>query len=155
MLGSRRAATGGYACPFFAFALTIFRCRAQVAALRRELGAEAALRRRQLPLWTPPLEVPFPPLQPAIFPPAFRELPPPALELFDLEEELAGPLVRHGHKPGGVGGWLQKHALMRGCHGCRQGKLWLHRTQHLIKPFVAASGSHQAPPRLCARCRSA
>jgi intraflagellar transport protein 52 len=73
-------------------------CLPQVAALRRQLGAEQALRRRQLPLWTPPLEVPFPALQPAVFPPPFADLPPPPLELFDLEEELAGPLV------GGCGG---------------------------------------------------
>ncbi|EFN56850.1 hypothetical protein CHLNCDRAFT_51639 [Chlorella variabilis] len=64
----------------------------QVAALRRAMGAEGVLQRRALPLWRPPLEVPFPPLQPAVFPPAFAEPPPPSLELFDLEEELAGPL---------------------------------------------------------------
>lgn len=66
----------------------------QVAALRRSLGAEGALKRGcHLPLWRPPLEVPFPLLQPAVFPPAFVEPPPPALELFDLDEEFAGPLV--------------------------------------------------------------
>ncbi|KAL4443392.1 hypothetical protein ABPG75_011129 [Micractinium tetrahymenae] len=67
----------------------------QVAALRRSLGAEGALKRGcQLPLWRPPLEVPFPPLQPAVFPPAFVEPPPPALELFDLDEEFEGPLEK-------------------------------------------------------------
>ena len=38
-------------------------------------------------------QVPFPALQPAIFPPPFTELPPPPLELFDLDEEFATPLV--------------------------------------------------------------
>ncbi|KAL4429204.1 hypothetical protein ABPG77_010183 [Micractinium sp. CCAP 211/92] len=67
----------------------------QVAALRRSLGAEGALKRgRHLPLWRPPLEVPFPPLQPAVFPPAFVEPPPPGLELFDLDEEFQGPLEK-------------------------------------------------------------
>ena len=66
----------------------------QVAALRRTLGVERALRPGgQLPLWRPPLDVPFPPLHPAAFPPAFPEPPPPALELFDLDEEFEGPLV--------------------------------------------------------------
>lgn len=66
----------------------------QVAALRRSLGADGVLQRGgQLPLWRPALEVPFPPLQPAVFPPAFVEPPPPALELFDLDEEFSGPLV--------------------------------------------------------------
>ncbi|KAI3426955.1 hypothetical protein D9Q98_006899 [Chlorella vulgaris] len=92
----------------------------QVAALRR-------LRRRQLPLWTPPLEVPFPALQPAVFPPPFAELPPPPLELFDLEEELAGPLeqlnrltaqflaaVKQG-TPGGGGSSQQLEAYIADC----------------------------------------
>lgn len=74
----------------------------QVASLRRQLlgsstgsggGGGGSSVSRRLPLWRPPLEVPFPPLQPAVFPPAFREPPPPALELFDLDEELQGPLV--------------------------------------------------------------
>ncbi|KAJ9505439.1 hypothetical protein QJQ45_024802, partial [Haematococcus lacustris] len=34
-------------------------------------------------------ETPLPPLQPAVFPPAIREPPPPALELFDLDENFA------------------------------------------------------------------
>lgn len=66
----------------------------QVATLRRSLGVEGALKHGcQLPLWRPRLEVPFPPLQPAVFPPAFVEPPPPALELFDLDAEFEGPLV--------------------------------------------------------------
>lgn len=35
--------------------------------------------------------MPTPPLQPAVFAPALRELPPPALDLFDLDECLASP----------------------------------------------------------------
>lgn len=33
-------------------------------------------------------------LQPAVFPPALREPPPPALELFDLDEHFASEAVR-------------------------------------------------------------
>lgn len=39
-------------------------------------------------------ETPLPPLQPAVFPPALHEPPPPALELFDLDEAFAGQAVR-------------------------------------------------------------
>ena len=64
-----------------------------VAALRRQLTGSGGGGREPLALWRPQLDVPFPPLEPAVFEPAWRGLPPPALELFDLEEELAGPLV--------------------------------------------------------------
>ncbi|KAJ3063097.1 Intraflagellar transport protein 52, partial [Rhizoclosmatium hyalinum] len=42
----------------------------------------------------PQFETPLPPLQPAVFPPALRELPPPALDLFDLDEHFASERVR-------------------------------------------------------------
>lgn len=42
-----------------------------------------------LRLITPQFETPLPPLQAAVFPPSFRELPPPPLELFDLEEAFS------------------------------------------------------------------
>ena len=42
----------------------------------------------------PSLEVPLPPLQPAVFPPNFRELPPPQLELFDLDEAFSSTETR-------------------------------------------------------------
>jgi len=40
-------------------------------------------------LIVPQFETPLLGLQPAIFPPIPRELPPPPLELFDLDEEFA------------------------------------------------------------------
>jgi hypothetical protein len=44
---------------------------------------------------TPPqFEAPLPPLQPAVFPPALREPPPPALDLFDLDDHFASERVR-------------------------------------------------------------
>ncbi|XP_072206327.1 intraflagellar transport protein 52 homolog isoform X2 [Excalfactoria chinensis] len=47
-----------------------------------------------LQLIQPQFETPLPPLQPAVFPPAFRELPPPPLELFDLDEIFASEKAR-------------------------------------------------------------
>ena len=54
-----------------------------------------------LTLIPPKFEVPLPSLQPAVFPPVFREPPPPALELFDLDETFASPqscLAQLAHK---------------------------------------------------------
>ncbi|XP_066274170.1 intraflagellar transport protein 52 homolog isoform X1 [Branchiostoma lanceolatum] len=47
-----------------------------------------------LTLITPQFETPLPPLQPAVFPPAFRELPAPSLDLFDLDEAFSSEKVR-------------------------------------------------------------
>ncbi|XP_064624329.1 intraflagellar transport protein 52 homolog isoform X2 [Lineus longissimus] len=47
-----------------------------------------------LTLITPQFETPLPPLQPAVFPPQFRELPPPCLDLFDLDEQFSSEKVR-------------------------------------------------------------
>jgi len=50
-----------------------------------------------LSLIPPQFEAPLPPLQPAVFPPALREPPPPALDLFDLDEHFASERVRLAH----------------------------------------------------------
>lgn len=47
-----------------------------------------------LRLITPQFETPLPPLQAAVFPPSFRELPPPNLELFDLDEAFSSERSR-------------------------------------------------------------
>ncbi len=47
-----------------------------------------------LTLIPPVFDRPLPPLAPAVFPPAFREPPPPALELFDLDEHFASERAR-------------------------------------------------------------
>ncbi|ELU04562.1 hypothetical protein CAPTEDRAFT_159967, partial [Capitella teleta] len=47
-----------------------------------------------LTLITPQFETPLPPLQPAVFAPQFRELPPPSLELFDLDEQFSTEKAR-------------------------------------------------------------
>ncbi|XP_075210562.1 intraflagellar transport 52 isoform X2 [Lycorma delicatula] len=47
-----------------------------------------------LRLIPPQFETPLPPLQAAVFPPSFRDLPPPPLELFDLEEAFSSERAR-------------------------------------------------------------
>ncbi|KAI6212511.1 Intraflagellar transport protein 52-like protein [Aphelenchoides besseyi] len=47
------------------------------------------LKHETLTLVVPAFEVPQPGLQPAVFPPCFRELPPPQLELFDLDDAFS------------------------------------------------------------------
>ncbi|KAJ3603268.1 hypothetical protein NHX12_031010 [Muraenolepis orangiensis] len=47
-----------------------------------------------LQLITPQFETPLPPLQPAVFPPMFGDLPPPMLDLFDLDEAFSSEMVR-------------------------------------------------------------
>ncbi|KXJ27589.1 intraflagellar transport protein 52 homolog [Exaiptasia diaphana] len=55
---------------------------------------ELHVKHEPLQLITPQFETPLPPLQPAVFPPTFRELPPPALDLFDLDEAFSSEKVR-------------------------------------------------------------
>lgn len=52
------------------------------------INAYEALNVKHVPLKiiTPKFEAPYPAFQASVFPPCFRELPPPALELFDLDE---------------------------------------------------------------------
>ena len=47
-----------------------------------------------LRLVTPQFETPLPPLEPAVFPPVFREPPGPALDLFDLDDAFSSERVR-------------------------------------------------------------
>lgn len=61
----------------------------EAVALYSKLGVKKA----PLSLIPPSFESPLPPLQPATFPPTIREPPPPALELFDLDEAFASEHV--------------------------------------------------------------
>ncbi|RLN62997.1 hypothetical protein BBJ29_001651 [Phytophthora kernoviae] len=58
--------------------------------LYRELG----VKHEPLTLIPPQFECPLPPLKSAVFPPALRELPPPALDQFDLDEHFASESLR-------------------------------------------------------------
>eukprot|EP00899_Mesostigma_viride_P004969 jgi/Mesvir1/14473/Mv05180-RA.2 len=54
-----------------------------------ELYSKLGVKHAPLTLISPQFEKPLPPLQPAVFPPALKEPPPPALDLFDLDEHFA------------------------------------------------------------------
>ncbi|EGD78348.1 CGI-53 protein [Salpingoeca rosetta] len=56
--------------------------------------ADLDVAHEQLRLIEPQFEAPLPPLQPAVFPPTFREMGPPALDLFDLDESFSSEKVR-------------------------------------------------------------
>ncbi|KAJ8940638.1 hypothetical protein NQ318_020695 [Aromia moschata] len=54
-----------------------------------ELYEELGVKHETLKIIKPKFEAPYPPLQPAVFPPSFRDLPPPTLELFDLDDAFS------------------------------------------------------------------
>lgn len=55
---------------------------------------EMKVKHETLTLITPQFETPLPPLEPSAFPPQFRELPGPALDLFDLDEGFSSEQAR-------------------------------------------------------------
>lgn len=59
-----------------------------------ELYSALGVRKAPLTLIPPKFEAPLPPLGPAVYPPLLREPPPPALDLFDLDEHFAGERTR-------------------------------------------------------------
>ncbi|XP_023030127.1 intraflagellar transport 52 [Leptinotarsa decemlineata] len=54
-----------------------------------KLYKELGVNHESLKIITPKFEAPYPPLQPAVFPPSFRDLSPPPLELFDLDDAFS------------------------------------------------------------------
>lgn len=62
-----------------------------------ELHRKMGVKHEGLTLIPPAFETPFPPLQPAVYPPSLRELPSPSLELFDLDEQFASEEIRLAH----------------------------------------------------------
>ncbi|RHZ18772.1 hypothetical protein DYB37_004218 [Aphanomyces astaci] len=55
---------------------------------------ELGVKHEPLSLIPPQFETPLPPLKPAVFPPILREMPPPALDQFDLDEHFASESLR-------------------------------------------------------------
>ncbi|KAI9361244.1 hypothetical protein DFJ73DRAFT_814531 [Zopfochytrium polystomum] len=76
------------------FDLSLFKLDTSLIPDAIQLYNELRLKHETLTLIQPQFETPLPPLQPAVFPPALRELPPPSLELFDLDEHFASEKVR-------------------------------------------------------------
>ncbi|CAM9488844.1 unnamed protein product, partial [Phaeothamnion confervicola] len=75
----------------------------EAAALYSQLG----VKHEPLTLIPPTFECPLPQLTPAVFPPALREAPPPALDQYDLDEHFASDrarLAQLANKCGGGGG---------------------------------------------------
>ncbi|KAH9533688.1 hypothetical protein CY35_18G065300 [Sphagnum magellanicum] len=64
-----------------------------VVSLYEQLG----VKHMPLTLITPQFETPSPPLQPAVFAPSLREPPPPAVDLFDLDDCFASPSIHLSH----------------------------------------------------------
>uniref|UniRef100_A0A672YWI2 Intraflagellar transport 52 homolog (Chlamydomonas) n=1 Tax=Sphaeramia orbicularis TaxID=375764 RepID=A0A672YWI2_9TELE len=62
----------------------------QVISAYKQLNVKS----EPLQLITPQFETPLPQLQPAVFPPALSDLPPPMLDLFDLDETFSSEKVR-------------------------------------------------------------
>ena len=58
------------------------------------LYGDLRVKHEPLSLIPPQFECPQPDLQPAVFPPALREPPPPALDQFDLDEHFASEKIR-------------------------------------------------------------
>jgi intraflagellar transport protein 52 len=54
-----------------------------------KLFEELAVKHEALTLIPPTFETPLPSLLPAVFPPNLKDMPPPSLELFDLDEQFA------------------------------------------------------------------
>ncbi|XP_014215048.1 intraflagellar transport protein 52 homolog [Copidosoma floridanum] len=55
---------------------------------------ELNVKHEPLSLIAPNFETPLPPVQPSVFPPTFQELPPPALELYDLDEAFSSNYLK-------------------------------------------------------------
>ncbi|XP_045116861.1 intraflagellar transport protein 52 homolog [Portunus trituberculatus] len=66
----------------------------QLVPASLESYSKLNVKHEPLRLITPQFETPLPPLQPAVFPPSFRELPHPSLELFDLDEAFSSEKSR-------------------------------------------------------------
>jgi len=76
---------------------TLFKFDTSLIPEAVNLYAELDVKHEPLSLIPPQFEHPLPPLQPAVFPPSLREPPPPALDLFDLDEQFASDKVRLAH----------------------------------------------------------
>jgi intraflagellar transport protein 52 len=73
---------------------TLFKFSMELVPEAIQLYKQLGVKHEPLTLIPPQFETPMPPLQPAVFPPVLREPLPPALDLFDLDEQFASERVR-------------------------------------------------------------
>jgi len=73
---------------------TLFKFDTHLIPASVALYDQLGVKHEPLSLIPPQFEAPLPPLNPAVFPPSLRELPPPALDQFDLDEHFASPQKR-------------------------------------------------------------
>lgn len=59
-----------------------------------KLYTQVGVKHEPLTLIPPQFETPMPALQAAVFPPTLKELPPPSLDLYDLDEQFASEKIR-------------------------------------------------------------
>ena len=59
-----------------------------------ELYKTVGVKHEPLTLIPPQFETPMPALQAAVFPPTLKELPPPSLDLYDLDEQFANEKIK-------------------------------------------------------------
>ncbi|KAA0185525.1 Intraflagellar transport protein 52 [Fasciolopsis buskii] len=71
------------------FDQTLFTMETNLVPRALDAYEKLRVKHEALSLITPQFETPLPPVQPAVFPPNFREPGPPALELFDLDEQFS------------------------------------------------------------------
>eukprot|EP00667_Euglena_gracilis_P009286 EG_transcript_9433 len=76
------------------FDLTMFKFDTNLIPEAVELYKKLGVKHEALSLIHPQFETPLPPLYPSVFPPTHREPPPPALDLFDLDEHFATEKAR-------------------------------------------------------------
>jgi len=76
------------------FDLTPFRFDTDLVPEVVQLYGQVHVKHEPLTLIHPEFETPLPPVLPATFPTTHRDLPPPALDLFDLDEHFASERVR-------------------------------------------------------------
>lgn len=73
---------------------TLFKYDTNIIPEAVALYEKLNVKHEPLSLIPPQFEVPLPPLQPAVFMPCMRELPPPNLDLFDLDEHFSSEKLR-------------------------------------------------------------
>eukprot|EP00928_Gymnodinium_smaydae_P089902 TRINITY_DN73787_c0_g1_i1.p1 TRINITY_DN73787_c0_g1~~TRINITY_DN73787_c0_g1_i1.p1 ORF type:complete len:453 (-),score=122.19 TRINITY_DN73787_c0_g1_i1:74-1432(-) len=105
-----------------------------------------------LTLIPPQFETPMPALQPAVFPPCLREPPPPALDLFDLDEQFASERVRLAQltnkcQDSDLDFYIRQAGEILGVtKKLKERKSAKHILEHIFKDLVGYKKMNQDPP---------